>query len=320
VKKEPIIPEAGTGLWPHEHDCDNVKSVVGFFARRITLALLIGVVAVTASGQQIPAPLPEVASYGGRIEVRKDLAFGTEPYQKLDLYLPKGEGPFPVVVCWFGGGFSGGDKGGMARIGAFMAAHGIAAVAPGYFLTDAQGEHPGWPKNVNDAKAAVRFVRFKSGEWHLDPARIAALGHSSGAYLALMVGFTPHLKELEGDGAAKDESSAVIAVVDISGVCDRRGSLGTTTAPLLGKGYEVKDDLRALASPIIYVGPKTVPVYILHGDKDPSVDVSSAKQLAAALQVAKVPHELHIVSAGHDPISPETMESVVGWLGQRLSR
>jgi acetyl esterase/lipase len=269
--------------------------------------------------QEKRTPLPDVTSYGDKIEVRKDIAFGTEPYQKLDLYLPKGDGPFPVVVCWFGGGFTGGNKGGMARMGAFLASKGFAAAAPGYVLADKEGEHPGWPRNVHDAKAAVRFVRSKSKEWHLDATRVAALGHSSGAYLAMMVGFTPHLKELEGDGAAKEESSAVLAVVDIAGVCDRRRSLGTGTVALLGKGYEEKDDLRVLASPVVYIGPKTVPVYILHGEQDKTVDLSSAKQLAEALEGSKVPHKLAVVGAGHDPISLEAMEPVVEWLKERFA-
>lgn len=265
-------------------------------------------------------PLPDVASYADRIEVRKDVAFGAEPHQKMDLYLPKGDGPFPVVVCFFGGGFTGGNKGGMARLGAFLASQGIAAAAPGYVLADKEGERPGWPRNVHDAKAAVRFVRSQAKEWKIDPARVAALGHSSGAYLAMMVGFTPHVKELEGDGAAKEESSAVRAVVDIAGVCDRRRSLGTGTTALLGKGYEQKDDLRALASPVIYIGPKTVPVYILHGDQDKTVDMSSPKQLDEALTAAKVDHRLQVVAGlGHDPIGVETMGPVAEWLKERLA-
>lgn len=265
-------------------------------------------------------PLPDVASHGDKIEVRKDIAFGAEPHQKLDLYLPKGDGPFPVVVCWFGGGFTGGSKGGMAKLGAFLASKGFAAAAPGYVLADKEGERPGWPRNVHDAKAAVRFVRSKAKEWKIDPARVAALGHSSGAYLAMMVGFTPHLRELEGEGAAKEESSGVLAVVDIAGVCDRRRSLGTGTVALLGKGYEEKDDLRALASPVIYVGAKTVPVYILHGELDKTVDLSSAKQLDDALTAAKVEHKLHVAAgAGHDPIQLETMEPVAEWLKERLA-
>ena len=285
--------------------------------KHILALALAGFLGVT---QEKRTPLPDPASYGDKIDIRKDIAFGTEPQQKLDLYLPKGDGPFPAVVCWFGGGFTGGNKSGMARVGAFLASKGFAAAAPGYLLADKEGDHPGWPKNLHDAKAAVRFVRAKAKEWHLDPTRVAALGHSSGAYLALMVGFTPHLKELEGEGASRDESSSVLAVVDIAGVCDRRRSLGTGTVALLGKGYEEKDDLRVLASPIVYVGPRTVPVYILHGEQDKTVDVSSAKQLAEALEASKVRHTLHLVAAGHDPISLEAMEPVAGWLGERFTR
>jgi acetyl esterase/lipase len=261
------------------------------------------------------SPLPDTASHGDRIVVQKDIAFGVEPYQKLDLYLPKGDGPFPMVVCWFGGGFVGGDKGGMARVGALLASKGFAAAAPNYFIADKEGERPGWPRNLHDAKAAVRFVRSKAKEWRADPDRVFGLGSSSGAYLALLVGFTPHVKEFEGNGAAPEQSSALRAVVDMAGVCDRRKSLGTGTRSLLGKGYEEKDDLRVLTSPVIYVGPKTVPVYILHGDQDKTVDVSSAKQLDEALTAAGVPHKFHLAAgAGHDPNSLEAMESVVEWL------
>jgi acetyl esterase/lipase len=259
---------------------------------------------------------PDAATYGDRILVQKDIAFGDKPHQKLDLYLPKGEGSFPLAVCWFGGGFTGGNKSGMARVGAFLASKGIAAAAPGYFLADPKGEPPGWPTNVRDAKAAVRFLRSKSGEYRFDATRIAALGHSSGAYLALMVGLTPHLRELDGE---EPGSSAVVAVVDIAGVCDRRKSLGTGTLALLGKGFEEKDDLRALASPILYVGPKSPPIYILHGEQDKTVDVSSARQLDEALEKAGVLRKLHLLpSGGHDPITLEALESIAEWLKERL--
>jgi acetyl esterase/lipase len=80
------------------------------------------------------ADLPGVDHYGDRVLVRKDISFSKEglAHQKPDLYLPKGEGPFPVVVCWFGGGFTGGSKGGMAKVCAFLADKGFAAAAPGY--------------------------------------------------------------------------------------------------------------------------------------------------------------------------------------------
>ena len=279
------------------------------------LGALLGGAAL--QGQARP---PEVSTYGDRILIRKDLAYGEQPQQTFDLYLPPGDGPFPLAVCWFGGGFTGGNKSGMARVGAYLASKGFAAAAPGYFIADPKGERPGWPRNVADAKAAVRFLRSKASQYKIDGTRIAALGHSSGAYLALMVGVTPHLPEAPGGAAEEAGSAAVQAVVDISGVCDRRKSLGTGTLALLGKGYEEKDDLRALASPVLFVGPKSPPVYILHGALDKTVDVASARQLEEALDKAGVLHKLQILpGAGHDPITLEALEAIADWLKERLA-
>src|SRR5579862_7945959 len=119
-----------------------------------SLILLTAIAILRAPGTLDAAELPTVESYGDRVVVKKDIAFSKEgqDQQKLDLYLPKGDGPFPVVVCWFGGGFTGGSKDGMARVCAFLADKGIAAAAPGYYLASPKGDRPGWPQNVQDAK------------------------------------------------------------------------------------------------------------------------------------------------------------------------
>jgi acetyl esterase/lipase len=250
--------------------------------------------------------------------VTKDIPFGDAPHQKLDLYRPGGAGPFPVVVCWFGGGFTGGDKSGMAKAATFLASRGFAAVAPGYFLANADEDRPGWPKNVQDAKAAVRFLRAKAADYDLDPKRVAGLGSSSGSYLAMMVAFTPHVKALDGPGWS-EQSSALSAVVNIAGVCDRRQGLGTGTKHLLGKGYEEKAELRALASPVFHLSENSPPVYTLHGEKDATVHPDSARQLDAALRKAGVPHVLDLVpEAGHDPISTAALQRIDAWLRERL--
>lgn len=283
--------------------------------RALILYTITGAGSCFAQQRDLPAP----SSYGSKVEVRTDIEFGEGEHQRqrLDLYLPSEADSAPVVICWFGGAFWGGDRSYMAGVCAFLAAHGFAAVAPNYFLGKEDGARAAWPNAVFDAKAAVRFVRARAKELHVDPNRMAALGHSSGAYLAAMVGFTPNLTELEGAGVALSESSKVSAVVAISGVYDRRGTLGLPLA-LLGKGYENKHDLRVAASPIIYIGPDTIPVYILHGDHDSIANVASAKQLAAALDEAHVPHQVRIVDADHDPITVEELRAVVAWLKKVL--
>lgn len=263
------------------------------------------------------ADIPAPASYGAAIEVRTAIAFGESEHQKLDLFLPTGASRAPVIVCWFGGAFWGSDRTQMENVAAFFAARGFAAVAPGYFLGTKDGSRAAWPQAIYDAKAAVRFVRANARSLKVDPDRIVALGYSSGAYLAMMVGFTPNLPELEGSGGALSTPSRVSAVVAISGMSDRRPAGGLPLA-LLGKGYEDKVDLRVAASPIVYVGPRTVPVYILHGDHDSVADVSSARQLAAALQGAGVSHRLRIVDADHFPITVDELRLMAEWLPQIL--
>jgi acetyl esterase/lipase len=285
----------------------------------LAIALFIGLFTNPLRAEDLPG----VDRYGDRVLVKKDIPFSKEglAHQKLDLYLPKGEGPFPVVVCWFGGGFTGGNKSGMAKVCAFLADKGVAAAAPGYYLAEPKQDKPGWPQNVNDAKCAVRFLRANAKMYHIDADRIAGLGHSSGAYLAMMLGFTPGLKELDGAGGSADQSSKLVAVVNIAGVCDRRGGLGTGTQNLLGKGYQDKPDLRKLASPIAHITKETPPVYTLHGDDDKTVLPDSARQLDAALKEAGVEHELQIVpKLGHNPITAETLAPVATWLAKKLTK
>lgn len=281
------------------------------------VALLVCVALGATSTPAQRDGLSDPLSYGRAIDVRLDLAFGEEEHQKLDLFVPAGAGLAPVVICWFGGAFWGGDKTHMERVAAYFAAHGLAAAAPGYFLGTKDGSRAAWPRAIHDAKAAVRFVRANATDLKVDASRIVALGYSSGAYLATMVGLTPNLPELEGSGAALSVSSRVYAVIAIAGVYDRRRTLGLPLG-LLGQGYEEKHDLRVAASPIVYVGPKTVPVYLLHGTRDSVADVSSATQLAAALADARVSHELRLVDADHYPITASELHSMIAWLAKIL--
>ncbi|MGE3804001.1 MAG: alpha/beta hydrolase fold domain-containing protein, partial [Gemmataceae bacterium] len=287
--------------------------------RFLVLVLLPGLLASSLRAESLPA----VDQYGERVVIKKDIPFSKEgqPQQKLDLYLPRGDGPFPLVVCWFGGGFTGGKKDSMARVCAFLADKGLAAAAPGYYLANPKEDKPGWPQNVNDAKCAVRFLKANAKMYHLDPDRFAGLGHSSGAYLALMTGLTPGLKDLEGKGGWAEASSSLAAIVNIAGVCDRRAGLGTGTQSLLGKGYQDKPELRKLASPVVHITKSSPPVYTLHGEEDKTVLPDSARQLDAALKVAGVEHELQLMpKLGHNPIAVETMTPLAAWLAAKLQK
>ncbi|HQU46401.1 MAG TPA: hypothetical protein PK867_26575 [Pirellulales bacterium] len=120
------------------------------------------------------------------VPTKADVSYGPHPHQLLDLYVPEGAGPFPVVV-WFGGLWKP-SKGAPAHQ---LLPAGCAAVAiEARVMQDAIDEKLSPPVSVCllDARRAVQFVRLHAAEWKLDPDRIAVGGGSQGALPALYVG------------------------------------------------------------------------------------------------------------------------------------
>ncbi len=115
--------------------------------------------------------------------------------QKLDIYLPEaGDGPFPVILAIHGGAFMGCDKADMQVLPMLCGLQrGYAVVSINYRLS---GEAK-FPALVQDAKAAVRWVRANAACYKLDPTRIAAWGGSAGGYQALMLGVSAGVRDLE---------------------------------------------------------------------------------------------------------------------------
>ena len=150
-----------------------------------------------------------------------DLAYAAlSEAQKLDLYLPTtGDGPFPVVIMVHGGGFMFGDKSdgaGLTGVDQLLEA-GYAVASINYRLS---GEAT-WPAQIQDAKAAVRYLRSAADEYNLDPEHFGAWGASAGGNLVALLGTTCGVAELEGaDLGNADQSSCVQAVVDWFGPID----------------------------------------------------------------------------------------------------
>ena len=108
--------------------------------------------------------------------------------EKLDLVLPdEGEGPFPVVVAVHGGAWKFRFKRADNIAGLFQAAsQGYAVASVGYRLSS----HAKWPAQVNDVKAAIRYLRNHAEEYHLDPECVIVCGNSSGGHIAQTVAAT----------------------------------------------------------------------------------------------------------------------------------
>jgi len=125
------------------------------------------------------------AAFAAESEVQRDVAYGPDAKQRLDLSVPDAKG-FPTVVFVHGGSLTSGDKededyGAVCR--RFPAA-GIACASVNYRLAPAHA----WPAQAEDVAAALAWVRANIGARGGDPARLYLVGHSSGAMLVALAG------------------------------------------------------------------------------------------------------------------------------------
>ncbi len=176
-----------------------------------TLAILL-VAVESASAQQQPK-LPD------GVKAMRNLEYvpGGHERQKLDLYLPeKADGPLPVIVWVHGGGWQKGSKDNSPGI--FLAAKGFAVASVGYRLS----QHALFPAQIEDCKAAIRWLRANAKKYNFDPDHVGAWGGSAGGHLVALLGTTGGMKELEGKDGNLDQSSKVQCVLDWYGPTDFR--------------------------------------------------------------------------------------------------
>lgn len=162
-----------------------------FFARNLIL-LACFVACFNASPGQSPAsnaapihptappprPPPEPPTFA-------DVAYGPDLKQKLDIYLPPGPGPFPVIFFIHGGGWFGGDK--KAAPSAYTK-NGAAVISINYRLIDdavKENISPPIVAVLGDTRRALQFVRLHAADYRLDPDKIVTNGSSAGALSSL---------------------------------------------------------------------------------------------------------------------------------------
>lgn len=184
----------------------------------------------TASpSNRIPPPAnPARASTElAQVIVQRNLTYGSDRGMalQLDAYLATPRAARrPAVVVLHGGGWEGGDKADTASLSAALAGAGFEAFNIDYRLATADA--PGYPFQINDAQAAVRWVRANASRLGVDPGRIGAIGVSAGAYLAL---------ELAAGTIDRSTGSGVAAVVSWSAPTDLLGLAGIADATCAGQ-------------------------------------------------------------------------------------
>ncbi|MGY1716064.1 alpha/beta hydrolase fold domain-containing protein [Geodermatophilus sp. SYSU D01106] len=259
---------------------------------------------------------------------------GARPLE-LDLYLPAGDGPHPVVLFLHGGGWRLGSRrsGGPAFPGRTLfervAAAGIAVASADYRLS---GEAV-WPAQLSDAKAAVRWLRSRAHELGIDGDRPAAWGESAGGHLAALLGLVTD-PELEGDVGVTGPSSAVVGVAawypptDLVGFAGDAGAdpadATTREAQLLGAAPADAPDTAAEASPLAHVSAGAPPFLLLHGRADRFVPCVQSERLAHGLRDAGADVALHTYAGadhmwlGAPEAAADALDRTVAFLRARL--
>ena len=240
----------------------------------------------------------------------------------LDLYLPESGGPFPPIVWIHGGAFRSGDKGGIWYKPILnQTQRGYAVASIDYRLSGAAK----FPALVQDAKAALRWLRANAARYNLKADRIVVAGESAGGYQAAMLGTSGGVAELEGTLGNPKESSRVQGVIDFFGptdfltMDDGASSCKTPlvhrapTSPesqLLGCNLDDCPERAKASAPITYVSRDAPPFLILHGTADCQVPHSQSQRLYDALHAAGVRADLHLLpEVGHGDrrfMTPET--------------
>jgi len=214
--------------------------------------------------------------------------------QKLDVYLPEeGAGPFPVIVAIHGGAFMGCDKGDLQVTPMLEGMKkGFAVVSINYRMS---GEAK-FPALVQDAKAAVRWIRGNAKKYGFDPDRIIAWGGSAGGYLSSMLAVSADDTSFDDPnlGNAGYSSRVQAAVVwygpaNFLKMDDQLAASGLTgpeefrhstpNSPeslLLGELITRVPDLVKAANPETYIGRNIPPMLLQHGRKDPVVPVQQS--------------------------------------------
>jgi acetyl esterase/lipase len=225
---------------------------------------------------------------------------GGGPLQQLDLYYPTDRKGEPLIVVIHGGGWVTGDKagGGFSPLPLDLLFDGYAIASINYRLA------PGaiWPAQIQDCKAAIRWLRAHANNYGYDPNRIGVYGESAGAHLAVLLAITG-ATDLFDSGENLGYSSAVSCVVDMFGPTDlvalAQTAVGQSILPgLFGGPIGDHLDLARSASPINYVNRSEPPMLVVHGTRDAFVPYAESVLFTEAMTRANARYDFHTVTGG----------------------
>lgn len=202
--------------------------------------------------------------------IQRDIAYGTEPRQQLDLYIPEGLATrAPVLLFFYGGGWQSGDRADYLAFGQAFASAGIITAVADYRLYP----QVKYPKFVEDAATALAFIYDHVARFGGDPNAIFLAGHSAGAFNAVMLASEP------GFIAAKGGSLAWIrGVIGIAGPYNFLPMKDPIYVDMF-HGSNNRDSM-----PVYHVDGPRPPMLLVSGSNDKIVGISNTNDMAERLK------------------------------------
>ncbi|MBS0296564.1 MAG: alpha/beta hydrolase [Proteobacteria bacterium] len=206
----------------------------------------------------------------GKLEAR-DIAYGPEPRQRLDIYRPRRvDRPAPLLVFFYGGGWDSGSKDLYRWVGRAFAARGFVVAVPDYRLVP----HVHFPTFIQDGAAAIAKTQAVATQHGADPDRVFLAGHSAGAYIAMMLALDAAFLQAAGVGQVR-----VRAAAGLAGPYD----FYPFDVPASVNAFGQAPDPQA-TQPIRYARGDAAPLFLAHGGKDTVVRVRNSTALADAVR------------------------------------
>jgi len=242
-----------------------------------------------------PAPLVPLDLYRGIASPPVNVhtvTFANPDGQELKMDVYRAEtvsrnGPSPCVVMVHGGSWQNGGRADLPQLNTYLAARGYVVAAIDYRMA------PKWrfPAETDDLHSAIAHLKANATDFGLDHTRIAILGRSAGAQMALLAAYTPPDPAIRGVVSLYGPTDMIYgythpanpAVLDSKAVLE--AYLGGSPASVPTTYHD--------ASPINFVGPKTPSTLLIHGDRDALVSPMQSILLAEKLAAGGRPY-LHL--------------------------
>lgn len=213
------------------------------------------------------------------VRLIRNIALGGDTPATVDLLLPAGAGPHPVLIYLHGGAWVAGSPTSHRKLTARFAEQGFLVVSVDYRLAP---EHP-FPRALHDCVAAVYWAAANAARYRGDPRRLAIGGDSAGANLAAATA---------GVLAARLTAPKLAAALLIYGVFDMSDMGSASVNEFIHRAYLPGDLAAQLADPRISpirCAHKLPPSFVVIGSQDALLPQS--RQLRDALAAAAIPHE-----------------------------